>query len=211
MKGYIGIDLSLTSPGLCLNYENHYEFFFFSHLKKHEDFCYNKDNIYIHSVIYPIESNGDDLNKRVNKYYYIVDNIMNTIQIFAKDLDNIEIGIEGYSYSSVGQGLTKLAELGGILRYEIFKNNFKLAELQPGEIKKHFTGCGNCTKFHMQKQFQSLNIIDFFRILDLKESKALNIPHPIEDLIDSFAIICLLKNEKIKHVNIVDSILDYMK
>ena len=57
--------------------------------------------------------------------------------------NSVLVLIENYSFGSKGQGVTKLGELGGILRYRLSDTTDHLFELAPPSMKKFATGKGN--------------------------------------------------------------------
>ena len=54
--------------------------------------------------------------------------------------------IEGYSFGSRGDALTKLAELGGIVRYRLHEALVPVVEISPGTWRKEVLGKGNLAK-----------------------------------------------------------------
>ncbi len=202
---YIGIDLSLSSPGFCIYNEKMYSFYFFSDKKKLNNFKHidSQNNFYINFS--PPTVKNDDIDGRIQRYKEITDDIINTVYHLNT---NSLVGIESYSYGSVGQGVTKLVEIGGILRYKLVDLKFKIKECPPTQIKKFFTGKGNATKWMMYQQMKQSYNIDLCKILDSHLGKNFDVPHPVEDLVDSFAIIQLLRETKTTPVNFVDSIMD---
>lgn len=57
-----------------------------------------------------------------------------------------EVIIEGYSFGSRGRALFQLGELGGVIRYELFKLGIEIKEIPPTSLKKFITGKGNAKK-----------------------------------------------------------------
>lgn len=55
------------------------------------------------------------------------------------------VAIEGYAMGARGD-ITHLAELGGILRLELYRRKVNLIEVPPTVLKKHITGKGNGKK-----------------------------------------------------------------
>jgi Holliday junction resolvasome RuvABC endonuclease subunit len=102
------------------------------------------------------------------------------------------VGIEGYSFQSKGSSsVSILCELGGMLRSKFQQNHWRMAEIPPTVVKKEFTGNGLATKQEMFITFQTmwsnkcnLNIQQWFPTKVTDKS----IPHPLEDCIDSFAL-----------------------
>lgn len=203
----IGIDLSVTSPGLCViedDITNKIHFYFFALRKKHLDFQYTHKNISMNVI-------GDLFNKqwknRIERYEYIVQNIVETMNMF----QNKKIVLEGYAFSAQGQGLTSLAELRGILLKEFYDIGWEWEEVPPTKIKKFFSGSGNANKYSMLSQWKSMGIIDLYEELEMKESAKGNVPSPIQDIVDAYALALFSKGEKIKNFNMVNNLLMDLK
>jgi hypothetical protein len=200
----IGIDSSFTSPGITVEVDNMLYFYFFSNKKKYENFFYKEKNIMITCFKKP------EFEYRIQDMKYYVNIIIKSILNIINDTNtnnNINVGIEGYSYNSaLSQGASKLYELGGILRYELF-NNFNIIpqEFPPTTIKKYFTGSGTSTKFSMVHQFISCTNLDWFNILNIKQD--IQDLSPLSDIADSYAVMKYITQEKINQINIVDNII----
>lgn len=54
--------------------------------------------------------------------------------------------IEGYSYGSQGRAVVSMGELGGIVRYMLWREAWRYIEIAPGTLKKYATGKGNAGK-----------------------------------------------------------------
>ena len=57
--------------------------------------------------------------------------------------------VEGYSYASKGNSLTKLVEVGAIVRYLLRREGHYWQEAAPNTLKKFATGNGQCDKTAM--------------------------------------------------------------
>lgn len=66
--------------------------------------------------------------------------------------------IEGYSFNSFGK-VFDIAELSGIIKYELWKNKIHFIEVPPNTLKKFVTGKGNSDKnIMMQKAYKQWGI-----------------------------------------------------
>lgn len=66
--------------------------------------------------------------------------------------------IEGYSFNSFGK-VFDIAELSGIIKFELFKSSIKFVEVPPNTLKKFVTGKGNSDKnIMMQKAYKQWGI-----------------------------------------------------
>lgn len=57
--------------------------------------------------------------------------------------------IEGYAYAAVGSALFELCELGGLIRWELFRNSVPWLVVPPATLKKYATGKGGANKVAM--------------------------------------------------------------
>ena len=57
--------------------------------------------------------------------------------------------VEGYSFSSKGNATRDLAELGGVIRYTLWRNGKRWADVPPPTLKIFATGKGTCDKTAM--------------------------------------------------------------
>jgi Holliday junction resolvasome RuvABC endonuclease subunit len=99
------------------------------------------------------------------------------------------VGIEGYSFQSKNsEADTMLKELGGCVRLHLWQQ-FKVlpVEIPPKSIKKLFLASGSSGKKEMIK-----NAEQYFGLPNLFEltgtSATIQNLHPIEDLVDAFAV-----------------------
>jgi Holliday junction resolvasome RuvABC endonuclease subunit len=200
---YVGIDLSVSSPGVCLiNELNEIYMYYVSSKKKHENIISNRGNIRIRMMTSVFKKEWDN---RINRWEEISSAVVELID--SSGGDEFKIGIEDYSYGSVGSGTTKLAELKGIVLYKLRK--YDVREISPSVNKKFFTGSGNATKKHMYKQFVSMHPeINLFDIFDMEYKEGSeDVPCPIQDIIDGYSLALCTKGEKITNNNVVNNIL----
>jgi crossover junction endodeoxyribonuclease RuvC len=73
--------------------------------------------------------------------------ILQTVQDLAGDADVVVV--EGYSFGSRGNTLFQIAELGGIVRFDLCRNGTPYVDVAPGTLKKYATGKGNAGKDEM--------------------------------------------------------------
>lgn len=57
--------------------------------------------------------------------------------------------IEGYSFGSQGRAVFDIAELGGVIRHEIYLRYIPWIDIPPASLKKFATGKGNAKKIDM--------------------------------------------------------------
>lgn len=105
--------------------------------------------------------------------------------------DNTVVGIEGYAFNAQGCSMTRLSELGGICKHSLFRHGFAFVEYPPTHVKKMFCGKGNANKLEMCQWYhdKSAQRPSLFNLLGLRLSPKNKVPHPIEDLVDAFAVV----------------------
>ena len=199
----IGIDYSVTSPGIVIYKDDKYFFYFFAKRKREEGLYQSNDNWVLQALEYP------EYNTREERFDKLANIIHSVICNHVYGILTCKVGIEGYSYGSTGQRVSEIYENGSIIRNKLYHSGWDITEYPPSEIKKYFTGKGNAGKSEMMYQFEYENVIDLYAELGLKESKNGNVPNPCQDLADAYAIVQKLRGITITHnpVNKVDGIL----
>ncbi|UWG96808.1 Holliday junction endonuclease [Dehalobacter sp. DCM] len=136
MSYYLGIDASLTSPGFCLA---------------------DEQRPYIRSKNIKTKEKGP----------YRITEILNEIitGYIMTDEKPKKIIIEGLSFGSRGKGFLNLAELAGIIKYELFRYHYGpdygLIIVPPASLKQFATGKGNVEKSAMILQAYKESGIEF--------------------------------------------------
>ena len=169
-----GIDLSLTSPALCI-YEGDGEFGIDQCI-----FYYMTDNpkkaisnkYYRGTVAKAHESQPE---RYENISTWIIQCLMNhsVSRVFLED----------YSYGSTGR-VFHIAENTGILKYLLFKHKYQLETIPPTVIKKIATGKGNANKELMQSAFIQETNHNIKQMLSMTEKQW----NPSSDIIDSYYV-----------------------
>lgn len=169
----LGIDLSLSSPALCLyngqgfNLEN-CEFYFLTSSSK---FLYIHPKL--HGEMFP---EYDTQSERYN-------NIAQWIVDIAKQFKVQSVFMEDYSFASVGR-VFQIAENGGVCKHQLWKNRIEYKTIPPTVIKKFATGKGNADKQKIQEHFIEETNFDIKQALSMTEKQW----NPSSDLIDAYYI-----------------------
>ena len=151
---YAGIDQSINSTGICI-LDNGQEYFYIikpapktNKEKLVESAITNFEYcIYPHDNISTYKTNSEREIAKTNNILRISNVVQ---QILAKH--NVDyVCMEGISYGSRTSSLCDLAGLNYILRSTIGLYNLYIAT--PSEVKKYWTGIGNCNKSLMIEQF----------------------------------------------------------
>lgn len=168
---FIGIDYSITSPGICINYGD--SFYLYGFYKESLEF----DNITLFK--YP------KWNTLQQRYDLLSETICDLLS------HDDMIAIEGYAYGGSGR-VFNIAENCGILKHKIYKKfDIDCIEYSPSEIKKFATNNGNANKDMMVDKFVETTNYDIFSKFKTKKGK---IGGPTSDLADSYWISKYLEN-----------------
>lgn len=131
---FIGIDISKISTALCIEKDNNNIFYSYSTKKSNNiwvkntekyinyrniNYDYDKENDYSKSEILKIKQFDNVSN-------LIINDILDNINI----LDNIQIGIEGYSYNSKRGPIIDIVEFSTLLKHKLLKIMNKYSNIQ---------------------------------------------------------------------------------
>lgn len=172
-KVLIGVDLSLTSPAVCVFSGEEFDissckFFYLTDKKKYEfgnsQIC---GEMFLHY----------DCDQR--RYDNISNWILNIVQRFNAD----HVFIEDYSFGSTGR-VFNIAENCGLLKHKLWFAGVKFTTIPPTVIKKNATGKGSANKEKLQEHFIAQTGIDIKSILAMTEKQW----NPSSDIIDSYFI-----------------------
>ena len=154
-------------------------------------------------TIYPKYKN--DIRFDIERYVYVNDSILEYINTQRKTnevhIENIKIFIEGYAFKTIGTGSSyKLHELGGILRYSLFKFGIlpsSISTLYSTQWKACNVGV-SASKFDTLCHVKSIeDIASIFSNTSCSEKK---VPNPLQDVADAIGItlasLCLSEPEE---------------
>ena len=185
----IGIDYSLSSPGICVNTsegEFKYEdctFYFLTNTKKYDaTFC----RPFVTNVRY-IGTSHKPYTSEPERYSQIADWAINIIKSYGDATTGMNrikptIQIEDYSYGSTGR-VFHIAENLGLLKYKLkMECGWDYTLLPPSVIKKHATGKGNANKDLMLHAFEEETHTNLGKVFDTTSKS------PISDIADAYFI-----------------------
>jgi len=181
---YCGIDFSINSTGICIINKNKLEFISFSRKVIAKKNLPVLDSLKI-KLIENLENKNSDEHAKLEDAIYTTNKIFELI----KHCDII--GIEGLSFGSTGNRLAEISGYQYLLRKLIHDTNKPFYIYPPKTIKK-FVGNGNYDK----EQIISTFIQNEHNWLAIKLKKLSLTKHfkPIDDLIDAYYIVKMLKN-----------------
>ena len=164
-KVFIGVDLSITSPGVsCLNPDGTIRWMkFFASKPKWEGWIDSK----IMGIPYPIYGSDQE------RFHKIGSSIISLIEEEISNGNSAEVALEGYSYGSTASRLFQIAENGGHFKYLMWSKNIPFEIVAPTTVKKLATGKGNSQKQLVYDAFvekYQINLHDIFDISQLKVS-----------------------------------------
>ena len=189
----IGIDYSLSSPGVCVNSsedEFQYEdckFYYLTNTKKYEGTFKEKIAFGTSAVEYigtphrPYNSEPERYNKIAN---WVIDIIKSQPQLMIGKLWEKQpiIQIEDYSFGSTGR-VFHIAENLGLLKYKLkVECGWDYTLIAPSVIKKFATDKGNANKEMMLHAFREDTGVN------LEELFESSVKSPISDVVDAYFI-----------------------
>lgn len=199
----IGLDISLTSPGVCVHDSNVNEYtFYFSKQRKRDPVYVEWSGLYegkqthlkfVQMQRYDAKDakssrsrSSDQKLPRWSVYNWKSNILCDVVRKYPPA--DTDLYIEGYSYCSQGGSApTKLYEFGGVLRTKLHECGYSLVEVAPTRIKSLFTGSGKSKKLDMYNRWIELHLPNLYEIF-LFPKVPKHIPKPIEDVVDAFAL-----------------------
>ncbi len=188
----IGIDYSLSSPGICVNTseeEFRYEdckFYYLTNTKKYEG-TFKEKMAFGTSAVEYIGTPHRPYNSEPERYNNIANWAIDIIKLYGDAKTGINrikptIQIEDYSFGSTGR-VFHIAENLGLLKYKLkIECGWDYTLLAPSVIKKFATDKGNANKEMMLHAFQGDTGVN---LAELFESSAKS---PISDVVDAYFI-----------------------
>ncbi len=168
-KTIIGIDYSLTSPAVCILFDQTPCFYYLTGKKKYEGVM--SANI--------VGDMHKEYNTPIQRFTQISDWAMDIIN----EQINPYVFIEGYSFGSKGQAIFQIAENCGILKYRLEQNNIPYETIVPSVVKKFATGKGNADKEKMYDKYYEDSGVNLMEVLDQQ-----TLANPVTDIVDSYYI-----------------------
>ena len=186
----IGIDYSLSCPGLCINTseeEFRYEdcrFYYLTNTKKYEGTF--KENIAfgtsaVRYIGAPHKPYKDEPERYSNIADWFVDIVKSYYPPHQVSQTHPQINLEDYSFASKGR-VFHIAENVGILKYKMKQNKWDYNLIAPSVIKKFATGKGNANKEMMVGAFEKDTGVNLELLFDS------SIKSPITDIADAYFI-----------------------
>ena len=183
----IGIDYSLSSPGICINTsegEFKYEdctFYFLTNTKKY-DATFKEKIAFGTSAVEYIGSPHQLYTSESERYSQISDWVIDIINSYTWWQEKPTIHIEDYSFGSTGR-VFHIAENLGLLKYKLkMECGWDYTLLPPSVIKKFATGKGNANKDLMLHAFEKDTGTNLAQVFDTTSKT------PMSDVADAYFI-----------------------
>ena len=168
-----GIDYSLTSPAICVARDKTFSNSFFYFLNNRKSVQGKFHNM--------LGEAHEEYITDSERYENIASWVLTSLADFNKK--DLVICIEDYSFGSKGK-VFHLAENCGVLKYMLYKNNYKFFTVPPTVIKKFATGKGNATKERMYESFVKDTFVNLHSII----SPTTKLGSPTTDIVDAWYI-----------------------
>lgn len=142
---YVGIDLSITSPGISILCDDSVILLSYSeHIK--QNIILSDQTHQIILIANTMKYSKEHAFQRTKHNAEKIVELINNLLINLKGKNHIEFWMEGYSYGATGM-IFNIAEMGGIVKYMIEKEyQTRINVIAPSTSKKFATGKGNATK-----------------------------------------------------------------
>ena len=183
----IGIDYSLSSPGVCVNTsegEFRYEdctFYFLTNTKKYNT-TFKEKIAFGTSAVEFVGSPHKLYTSEPERYNQISDWVVDIINSYVFWQEKPIIQIEDYSYGSTGR-VFHIAENLGLLKYKLkMECGWDYTLLPPSVIKKFATDKGNANKDLMLDAFEKDTGTNLAQVFDTTSKS------PVSDVADAYFI-----------------------
>lgn len=178
-KIIIGIDYSMTSPGLAIFQGNNHHLYAFCDSRVETNKVSGSG-----LQVRVFENAGKKIYKsQIERFDILARKMLVIINNYDLGNNEVQVYIEGYSMGSKGQ-VFHIAENTAILKHYLYRCDIPYIEIAPTEIKKYATGSGRAMKDDMYESFVNETG------LQLKDHLTPNrkLGSPVTDLVDSFWI-----------------------
>ena len=194
---YVGLDLSLTSPGIAIHDTERDAWCLYGFAQRvREDGLERQCGSTTIRLLprIPVASvSNEERYEHIRRY--IVDEILSA---YCSN-SSVVVGIEFYAFGAKNAGSSyKLQELGGIVKHSLWKTypGWRQHIIPPGQWKKRTVGNGRATKtdalHHIQVHGPSVSLLS---VLGLSLTSSGTVPCPAQDLADAACIALSLGDE----------------
>jgi len=188
MAVYVGLDLSLLSPGIALldSTTDQWHLFGFAQRQREHGLHRHQEKVTV-TMLPPIPSAMSASNNV--RYEHIQHHIVETVLRPFVQRD-VRIGFESYAFGARNAGSSyKLQELGGVVKHAIWSAfpHWKQSMITPTQWKKKVVGNGKASKQDAIRHMQSRDV-PIMKLLGLRETISGHVPNPAQDIADACCI-----------------------
>jgi Holliday junction resolvasome RuvABC endonuclease subunit len=185
----VGLDMSLSSTGAAARWSNetNIQVLCFQQRKTDPEILYMPVGplFRITRIRYDITEKD-----RFARSAYVAETVVDWIKALLDqnkedESHSVFVYIEGYALGMAGSSsVSKLCELGGILRYMLWREKWTFNELSPSTVKKHFAASGRASKPDMLNAYLKKGYPLLNEVLNVKSHQ-----HPAEDVYDAIGVL----------------------
>lgn len=181
----VGLDLSLQSPALALRWSDSAVYYVLGFQQRVSDATIHEHMLSPTLCVSRVATDIREVN-RWERTRAIVDTLCTYIDKHRQQHVGapVTVYIEGYAFSSQSSSVSKLCELGGIVRFALFQRGWKHVEICPRTAKKHFGPSGKATKEEMYASYLARGFPSMCTLMGIMPHQ-----HPQEDMIDALAVL----------------------
>jgi Holliday junction resolvasome RuvABC endonuclease subunit len=196
MTIFIGLDLSLVSPGVAVHNTTDDSWGLYGFAQRVKERCFTHTDGATTVCLFPAIPHARTTNEERYEHirHYIVDCMLTRLKPTKGEL--VVVGIECYAFGAKNSGSSyKLQELGGVVKHAIWKRfpTWSQVHIPPTQWKKHVLGNGRATKADTLTYIRSAGpCIHLLSVLGLVVNKSGDIPCPAQDLADAACIVLSL-------------------
>jgi hypothetical protein len=187
----IGLDLSLTSSGICVHDTLTKSWHLYGFAQRRREVGFHTDLITMLPSVPPSSVCNEARYEHIR--HHILDTIMGSVSVSVSEPVDVRVIIESYAFSATGSAHSyKLQELGGVIKHAIWKTYPKWVVdiVPPTSWKKATVGMGRATKDDVVQYIASHGpCICLLREMNLERTKSGGIPCPVQDLADATCIV----------------------
>ena len=173
MKSMVGIDYSTSSPCICINVNDDYDFHYLTTVKKMVEYRESK-NCTFNGHLLP---KPKEFLSKTHQYAFIMKWAMDVLDKY----DIEKVWLEDYAFAATGK-LFHIGENTGLLKHRLMKKEIPYDVVPPTVIKKQMIGKGNAKKEEILAEFFEDTKISLFSLLDTTTM------NPASDIADSYFI-----------------------
>ena len=171
-KCIVGIDYSTTSPAICIDVNNEFDFYYLTQTKK-----YVREEETEHCMFNGRFFRNKDFDNPIARYAFIMRWAVDILSRY--DIDRV--WLEDYAYAATGR-VFNIGENTGILKFKLLQREIPVSIVAPTEVKKHTVGKGNASKDEIIQEFTKHLGVDLPELFDTTTM------NPVSDLADSYFI-----------------------